>query len=173
MTKRVLIGCVAVVACALAIAACGSSGSSGKVKATKVSYAQSLKFSNCMRAHGVPNFPDPQAGGGLKVVQGSGLNPFSPSFRAAQKACSRYAPGGGRVPKMSASQRRAALKFAQCVRTHGDSNFPDPALSVQPGTPVIALRGMFFPVGQGFDPQAPAFKQAAAACGFRPPPGAP
>ncbi len=164
MTKHVLIGCVALVVCALTVAACGSSG---KPKTTKVSYAEALKFSNCMRSHGVPNFPDPQAGGGLKLAIGSGLDPFSPSFQAAQKACAKYNPGGGGPPpKMSASDRRKALKFAQCVRTHGDSSFPDPTLSVQPGTPVIALRGMFFPVGQSFDPQAPGFKQAASACGF-------
>ncbi len=170
MTKRVLIDCVALVVCALTVAACGSSG---KPKTTKVSYAEALKFSNCMRSHGVPNFPDPQAGGGLKLAVGSGLDPFSPSFRAAQKACAKYNPGGGRAPNMSASEQRKALKFAQCMRAHGDSSFPDPTLSAQPGTPVIALRGMFFPVGQSFDPQAPAFKQAAAKCGFNPPSGAP
>ncbi len=163
--SKLLLRC-AVVGCGLAIAACGSSG---KPRTTAAAYTRDLKFSNCMRAHGVPNFPDPSPGGGLKLTPQSGLNAFSPSFQSAQKDCSKYAPGGGRVPRMSASDRRKALKFAQCVRTHGDPNFPDPSLSVQPGTPVIALRGMFFPVGTGFDPRAPAFKQAAAACGFRVP----
>lgn len=166
MSRFLSVACV-VVACALVVAAC--SGASSKPHATRVAYAQGLRFSNCMRAHGLSNFPDPEAGGGLKLTPGSGLNPFSPGFQAAQKACSKYAPGGGRVPQVTASEHRRALAFAQCVRSHGDSSFPDPALTVAPGIPVIALRGLFFPVGTGFDPQSPAFKAAAARCGFRVP----
>jgi hypothetical protein len=55
--------------------------------------AQALAMSRCMRSHGVPNFPDPQfqsgpggAGVGIKL-DGSGIDPNSPSFQAAQKAC--------------------------------------------------------------------------------------
>jgi hypothetical protein len=164
--RRYLSVACAVIAATLAIVACGSAS---KPKTTRVDYAQALRFSNCMRAHGLSDFPDPQPGGGLKIAAGSGLNPFSPGFQAAQKACSKYAPGGGRLPQMSASEHRKALAFAQCVRAHGDSSFPDPAQSVAPGTPVIALRGLFFPVGSGFDPQSPAFKRAASQCGFRVP----
>jgi hypothetical protein len=54
--------------------------------------AQALKFSQCMRAHGVPKFPDPSGGNGrisisIKGGPGSGLDPSSPQFQAAQKAC--------------------------------------------------------------------------------------
>ncbi|HJS95447.1 MAG TPA: hypothetical protein VJ741_14390 [Solirubrobacteraceae bacterium] len=54
--------------------------------------AQALAMSRCMRSHGVPNFPDPQfrtgPGGGLAVrIGGPGVNPNSPAFQAAQKAC--------------------------------------------------------------------------------------
>jgi hypothetical protein len=54
-----------------------------------------LKFSKCMRAHGVPNFPDPQfLTGGLSIRisagGGGGLNPRSPAFQAAQQACANY-----------------------------------------------------------------------------------
>ena len=54
--------------------------------------AQALAMSRCMRSHGVPNFPDPQFGsgpdGGIGVrLGGSGINPSSPAFQAAQKAC--------------------------------------------------------------------------------------
>src|SRR6516165_208039 len=34
--------------------------------------ADSLKFSRCMRSHGVPNFPDPANDGGLSLV-GTGV----------------------------------------------------------------------------------------------------
>jgi hypothetical protein len=52
-----------------------------------------LLFSRCMRAHGVPNFPDPPAasGGGFGFVFGSGgLDPAAPLFRTAQRICFSY-----------------------------------------------------------------------------------
>ena len=55
-----------------------------------------LKFSACMRAHGVPNFPDPQTSGGgitLGFKRGSGIDPQSPQFKAAQRACQNEFPG--------------------------------------------------------------------------------
>jgi hypothetical protein len=60
---------------------------------------QALKFSECMRHHGVPNFPDPEFSGGggavrLKVGRSSGIDPGSPQFQAAQKACQSTAPFG-------------------------------------------------------------------------------
>lgn len=55
-----------------------------------------LKFSACMRSHGLPNFPDPQAsGGGIRLTMGrsSGLDPRSPQFQAAERACRNELPG--------------------------------------------------------------------------------
>ncbi len=49
-----------------------------------------LKFSRCMRAHGVPNFPDPttSVGGGFGLAFGaSGIDPAAPLFRVAQRSC--------------------------------------------------------------------------------------
>jgi hypothetical protein len=58
-----------------------------------------LAFSACMRTHGEPNFPDPQFGAGgrvsLKISAGSGLDPRSPQFQAAQTACQKDLPGKG------------------------------------------------------------------------------
>jgi hypothetical protein len=50
-----------------------------------------LKLSVCMRAHGVPNFPDPGPHG-LHI--GPNIDPRAPQFRAAQKACAQDFPGG-------------------------------------------------------------------------------
>jgi hypothetical protein len=61
--------------------------------------AQMLKFSACMRAHGLPDFPDPttSSDGGIQLSigskKGSSLNPRSPLFQAAQKACQSVMPG--------------------------------------------------------------------------------
>jgi hypothetical protein len=68
--------------------------------------AQALAFSKCMRAHGLPDFPDPQIlDGGAQIRlsiggrPGSDLDPQNPRFQAAQTACQRYGPfkGGGKL----------------------------------------------------------------------------
>jgi hypothetical protein len=57
-----------------------------------------LKFARCMRAHGV-NVPDPQPGtGGIMIQKGTAgspnIDPDSPAFQRAQRACATYLPGG-------------------------------------------------------------------------------
>jgi hypothetical protein len=160
---------------ALAIAACGGSGSAGT--GSQAGYNVALKFSQCMRAHGLTNFPDPGAGGGIQIGgPGSNLDPASPSFQAAQRACARYAPFKGGPPHMSEAQRVAAFRFAKCVRAHGYPDFPDPSESVPRGPgprAVLALHGMVFAFSSAFDPRSPAFQRAAADCGLHlPGPGA-
>jgi hypothetical protein len=51
-------------------------------------YEGALKYADCMRKNGVPDFPDPKRGanGGV-ILGGSGVNPNSPSFQKAQQAC--------------------------------------------------------------------------------------
>jgi hypothetical protein len=155
----------------LCVAACGGSGQSGGTgtSAAAVGSNQALKFSDCMRANGVPNFPDPGAGGGIQISPGSGLNPQSPAFQAAQKACRKLLPGGGPGPrKPSKAQFAAALAFATCMRSHGLPHFPDPLASVPAGSgPIISLRGMMFQPGPDLDPRSPGFQQAASHCGLR------
>jgi hypothetical protein len=61
---------------------------------------QMLKFSACMRKNGLPKFPDPtfnpDGSGGLKIGRDSGIEPNSPQFKAAQKACQDLLPGAGK-----------------------------------------------------------------------------
>jgi hypothetical protein len=65
-----------------------------------------LLFSACMRSHGEPNFPDPQFGSGgsvrLRISAGSGIDPSSPQFQAAQKACQSDSPGKNLGPPSGA-----------------------------------------------------------------------
>jgi hypothetical protein len=51
-------------------------------------YEAALKYADCMRKNGVPDFPDPKRGanGGV-ILGGAGVNPNSPSFQEAQQAC--------------------------------------------------------------------------------------
>jgi hypothetical protein len=59
--------------------------------------AQMFAFSRCMRSHGVPGFPDPtfsaNGGVGISFSRSSGIDPSSPAFQSAQKACGKN--GGG------------------------------------------------------------------------------
>lgn len=52
-------------------------------------------LAKCMRANGIPKFPDPAANGELIIEKGSGVDPTSAAFKAAQAKCSKYAPPGG------------------------------------------------------------------------------
>jgi hypothetical protein len=84
-----------------------------------------------MRSHGVPNFPDPSSGGGIQINSSSGINPFSPAFKAAQSQCAKLMPGGGPGAHGPPSEQAKQLMLAvsRCMRAHGVSGFPDPTLS--------------------------------------------
>jgi hypothetical protein len=49
----------------------------------------------CVRANGVPDFPDPQIEGGTMSIELSGVAPDSPKLRKAMDACKDKNPGGG------------------------------------------------------------------------------
>ena len=62
---------------------------------------QALAFAACMRSHGVPNYPDPTISG-VKMTEhisaSSGIDPNSPIFQVAQRACQTKAPLPGGKP---------------------------------------------------------------------------
>jgi len=69
------------------------------------STAKALKFSECMRANGIPDFPDPTPGQGISLNVGAGgdLNPNNPTFQKANNLCvqktgAQGLPGGGTPP---------------------------------------------------------------------------
>ncbi len=58
--------------------------------------AKGLEFSQCMRQHGVPNFPDPSAGpDGEQVINlnPAHIDPDSPTIQSADRACQKIVPG--------------------------------------------------------------------------------
>lgn len=126
-------------------------------------------MSRCMRANGLSNFPDPRTGpdgggvgfpGGFIITSSDSIDvmgtPFSgPAVVHAEKACKEYMPPSGPPPTISASQKAAMVANARCMRKHGVPNFPDPSFS-----------GNHITIGNGgANPDSPAFKRAAAACG--------
>lgn len=156
-----------VVACATALVACGSSHNASGTTDLRAQ-SQAIAFANCMRAHGVPNFPDPGGGGGGVNLTGTGINPRSPAFTGARQACAKLTPGAAGGVQATESQFIAALAFAKCMRAHGLPDFPDPTHSDSPPGPILIVgSGLFFRVSQSFDPNAPQVKRALAACGGR------
>jgi len=120
--------------------------------------ADALAFAKCMRSHGVPNFPDPNAQG---AIQASGLDAGSSTFQGAANDCRHLLPNGGQpTPAEQATALAQALKFSQCMRTHGISDFPDPQSHAGGGIS-ISLKG-----GPGSDlrPNSPQFQAAQKAC---------
>jgi hypothetical protein len=156
----------------LTIAACGASA---KPSASASGKGSPLAFARCMRTHGVTNFPDPTpgGGGGVQIRVGSGVNPFSPTFRSAQTACRKLLPGGGPPSGHASAQARALmLRTSECMRAHGISGFPDPT-TTPPSSPagysaVMGRGGAFIAIPRTIDVRSPAFMQAASACGFGP-----
>jgi hypothetical protein len=55
--------------------------------------ARDLKFSACMRSHGLPGFPDPKANSqGVSITGGQGIDPKSPQYQRAQNDCRSLSP---------------------------------------------------------------------------------
>lgn len=137
--------------------------------------ADELAYSKCMRANGVPDFPDPNAGGGFKVAVPAGADASSPSFKAAQTKCATILPGIGGLgsgPPPSAQAVAHWVTVAQCMRRHGVSNFPDPRTTAPSHPPagggVISDRdGVILVFPHAIDMQSPIFTRAATACGFQ------
>jgi hypothetical protein len=64
-------------------------------KADPQALARGRKLAECMRANGVPKFPDPGPDGGIAIKAGPGLNPDDPTFKAAQNKCRPISGVGG------------------------------------------------------------------------------
>ncbi len=166
----------ALVSLALAGSACGLPGSpAAKASPSANPYKQALAFSQCMRAHDLPDFPDPQSsnGGNAISLNGSGasLDPTSAQFQSAQNACKKYLPTnvtGGSGP--SAKDRQAMLAFAACMRTHGVPDFPDPNFSGGGGGFVVQGGGPN-DVPADMKPDSPQFQAAFTACKSKLPAG--
>jgi hypothetical protein len=118
------------------LAACGESGgSSGGSGAASGGGAagedtdQYLKFAQCMRQNGVPEWPDPIDGTKFRLPMGSDgrpvINPNSPQFTAAARKCESVRPPGWTSRQDPANQAKM-LKYAQCMRKNGVPEFPDP-----------------------------------------------
>jgi hypothetical protein len=116
-----------------------------------------------MRTHGVPSFPDPNNRGEISLSDDPAnpgyINPASPAFGAAQRACARIVPFKGvQRPGQQAQYTATLLRFARCVRARGIRNFPDPgSLGPNQGVGFLIDRNVL-------DPHSPALDGAIRVC---------
>jgi hypothetical protein len=61
-------------------------GVAGSDQLSPAQQHQLLQYAACMRAHGIPNFPDPTSAG--FDFSAAGINPGSPQLQTANHACS-------------------------------------------------------------------------------------
>ena len=151
MARRLLIS-LGAITCAAVIAACGSSASSST--STASAYAQGVKYSDCMRSHGVPNYPDPGAGGGAAEPTAA-IDEQAPAYKSAQTVCAHLHPGSTITPSTSGAQRGGMIVYARCIREHGVPNFPDPRFGSGDTVEVGVVPG---------EASSPAFRRAVKAC---------
>jgi hypothetical protein len=82
-----------------------------------------------MRSHGIPNFPDPNSSGQIPKEEILQLGVSTSVLRTAQGACQRLWPYQAPSRAQLQQQLTDDLKFAQCMRSHGVPNLPDPTIS--------------------------------------------
>jgi hypothetical protein len=132
------------------LAACstGSAGRAGTNTGTggdtsKDPQQAALSYAKCMRENGV-DIPDPKpAGSGDdkgNVVLGPGSGQ-DPAFKAAMKACAKYAKdmgGPGLDAGFGEDDKQRMLKLSECMRDQG-YDMPDPDFSGGNGTVTLPV----------------------------------
>jgi hypothetical protein len=162
-------GARAAVAAAVLAAACAgcSTHTSVSVSGGTAAFAQVVALAQCMRSHGVPNFPDPNASGSFTLSSNGASGTVdidSSQVRTAYGACRHLLSGGGpnlaQLQQQEQRERQALpemLKFSGCMRSHGVPNFPDPPAIGQVSASVNSA---------GIDPKSPQFLAAVHDCRY-------
>jgi hypothetical protein len=169
---------VAFAAVGVIAAGCGGGPASHRNSAKPSEAALLVEFSACLRAHGLPDFPDPQseaAGGGFpskslnpymnpSATGSLALNDYTPQFQAAEKHCSSLARASlfimapAQIQALTQQQVKQELALVACMRKHGFPDMPDPT----------AQGGIDIP--SSIDMNSPQYKTAAKLCNAPPPP---
>ena len=111
-----------------------------------------VKYAQCIRANGYPQFPDPSPDGRMQLR----LDPKNGAqLEAAQRACKNQLPSGLAAMNQEITPERlqALLGFAQCMRGKGLSEFPDPSST-----------GVFEITSSTLDLSTPQAQQATKTC---------
>lgn len=134
----------------MVILAAGCGRSPNSVESTTSPSA--VGYSACIRAHGVPNFPDPGSDGQVPKGDARAFGVSTDRLQAAQAACQDRYPDDASfeqqteqcmsttvcpqalVQRILAAERR----FSVCMRSHGEPDWPDPSLDAH-GRPVFVM----------------------------------
>ncbi|WP_125781267.1 hypothetical protein [Amycolatopsis sp. WAC 01375] len=135
------------------LAGCSSATDSGA--ATVEDKQAGLKFAQCMRENGVPDFEDPtfDENGEMELRFPPGTDPNA--VKPTQEKCKRYLPNGGEPEKMNAEDVKKFQAYAKCMRENGMPDYPDPD----------AEGRSRFESGKAPDPNDPGLKTAHEKCG--------
>jgi hypothetical protein len=150
------------VACSSNSASTGSSGSPQAAGAAPSASSNAVAFAQCMRAHGVPSYPDPSSVSG--PIDENQLGVSDTVYETAKTTCDRLYPQPQSAGITTAQQQQVEaqlLKFAQCMRSHGLPSFPDP----NPASTIWGPGGgKLFNAPSSINPDSPQFTSAANAC---------
>lgn len=100
-----------------------TTSSSATASSTLTARDKAVKFTECMRANGVSDFPDPDASG---QYPNFGVSVSGAQWLSALRACKALQPPGSLSAKLTPKQFSTAIRFAQCMRAKGVPDFPDP-----------------------------------------------
>ena len=128
----------------LAMAAC-SGGSPSSSAGGSTGSPSAVAYSACMRSHDVPNFPDPGSGGQIPKADPQQLGVSTSQLQTAEQACQHLIPAIGSTAEQQqetqcsmadncsqavVQQWMSGLRtLAQCLRSHGEPNWPDPIIT--------------------------------------------
>jgi hypothetical protein len=134
----------------------GSPNAGGPATAASTDSQKALAFSHCVRAHGVPNYPDPGSSGGVVKENAQQLGVSSSQLQAALSACEHLLPNTGNVDDNPAALNQwwsQMRRFARCMHSHGVSNWPDPSpYPPDPVRPTFNLHAADIGFHQGTQP---------------------
>jgi hypothetical protein len=136
------------------VAACsGTNTTSSADSSTSSAYQKALAYAQCVRAHGEPNYPDPNSRGQFFMPNGSNPPNVSQAVAdAVNKACGKLAAPLPGPSSPGANTTNQSLRFAECMRSHGAPNYPDPNPNGS------------FTLPKGANPESPQWQAAERDC---------
>jgi hypothetical protein len=116
-------------ACSASPASTGSPNTGGSN-----SSPSTVAWVQCVRSHGIPDFPDPDSGGQIpKITSGQQVGVSDSVLQAARTACQNLWPYQAPSQAQQQQELAEALTFAHCMRSHGVLKFPDPTTNSESG----------------------------------------
>ena len=95
---------------------------------------EALAFARCLRANGLPNWPDPLSNGAFDKSKLQATGYSTTQVRAVEDGpCKSLlpttAPSTPNSQTITTQQQQDYVNAVACMRSHGYSNFPDPTFS--------------------------------------------